>query len=82
MPHPLAKDYVTEVLGKMQKKIIVEGNYTAQLAGIIKQETGISMDHFVLKWTGRPLYVDEVYEAIKLIMLDKAPRRQVLTHGA
>jgi len=81
MPHPLPKEYIAEVLGKTKKKIVVEGNYGAQLAGIIREQTGIAMDYFVLKWNGRPVSADEVYEALKLIMQEKAPRRQVLTHG-
>jgi len=81
IPLPLPKDYIAEKLGKAQKKIIVEGNYTAQLAGVIREETGIPMDYFVLKWNGRPMSADEVYEALKLIMQEKAPKRQVLTHG-
>jgi len=59
----------------------VEGNYSAQLAGIIREETGIAMDYFVLKWNGRPISSDELYEALKLIMQEKAPKRQVLIHG-
>jgi 2-oxoglutarate ferredoxin oxidoreductase subunit alpha len=39
------------------------------------------MDNYVLKWNGRPMSSDEVYEALKLIIQDKAPKRQVLTHG-
>jgi 2-oxoglutarate ferredoxin oxidoreductase subunit alpha len=81
MPHPLPKEYVAEVLGKAKKKIVVEGNYSAQLAGIIKENTGVDMDYFVLKWNGRPMSSDEVYEALKLVMQGKAPKRQVLTHG-
>jgi len=81
MPNPLPKEYITEVLGKAKKRIMVEGNYTAQLAGIIAEQTGVNMDYFVLKWNGRPMSSDEVYEALKLIMQDIAPRRQVLTHG-
>jgi len=81
MPHPLPKEYVADVLKKASKKIVVEGNYMAQLAGIIREQTGIAMDYFVLKWNGRPMSSDEVYEALKQIMLDKAPKRQVLTHG-
>jgi len=60
---------------------MVEGNYTAQLAGIIAEQTGISMDYFVLKWNGRPMSSDEVHKALKLIMQDKAPKRQVLSGG-
>jgi 2-oxoglutarate ferredoxin oxidoreductase subunit alpha len=81
MPLPLPKQYITEKLEKAQKKIIVEGNYNAQLARVIREETGIAMDYFVLKWNGRPMSSDEVHEALKLIMQEKAPKRQVLTHG-
>jgi 2-oxoglutarate ferredoxin oxidoreductase subunit alpha len=81
MPLPLPKEYLAEKLGKAQRKIIVEGNYMAQLAGVIREETGITMDYFVLKWNGRPMSADEVYEALKLIVQEKAPKRQVLTHG-
>jgi len=78
---PLPKKYIADVLAKAKMKINVEGNYMAQLAGIIAEQTGINMDYFVLKWNGRPMSADEVYEALKLIMLNKAPKRQVLTHG-
>jgi len=81
MPLPLPKKYIADVLVKAKVKIIVEGNYMAQLAGIIAEQTGINMDYFVLKWNGRPMSTDEVYEALQLIMLNKAPKRQVLTHG-
>lgn len=82
MPHPLPKEYIAEVLHKAEKKIDVEMNYSGQLAGIIREKTGIAMDYFVLKWNGRPMSADEVYEALKLIMQERAPKRQVLTHGA
>ena len=81
MPHPLPAEYIADTLRKAEKKIIVEGNYTAQLGGIIAEKTGINMDYFVLKWNGRPISSDEVYEALKLIMQEKAPNRQVLTKG-
>ncbi len=82
IPHPLPSDYITKILSSTPKKIDIEGNYSAQLAGIIREKTGITMDYFVLKWNGRPMSLDEVYEALLLIMQDKAPARQVLTHGA
>jgi len=82
MLHPLPKAYVTEVLAKARKRIVVEGNYSSQLAGIIREHTGIAMDYFVLKWNGRPVSVDETCEALKLILQDRAPKRQVLTSGS
>jgi 2-oxoglutarate ferredoxin oxidoreductase subunit alpha len=82
MPHPLPEAYVAEVLDRAQKKVVVEGNYSSQLAGIIRERTGIDMDYFVLKWNGRPVSADETYEALKLIVQEKAPKRQVLTSGS
>jgi len=81
MPHPLPKEYISEMLSKAQKKIDVEMNYSGQLAGIIREKTGITMDYYILKWNGRPMSTDEVYEALKSIMQERAPHRQVLTHG-
>ena len=82
MPHPLPKEFIADVLGRAKKKIMVEGNYSAQLAGIIAEKTGIGMDYFVLKYTGRPMAVDEVYNALKLALEGRAPARQVLSSGA
>ena len=82
MPHPLPKEYITKVLGKASKKIDIEGNYSGQLAGMIREKTGILMDYFVLKWNGRPMSSDEVYDALLRIMQDKAQVRQVLNGGS
>ncbi len=82
MPHPLPKEFIEKVLGKASKKIAIEGNYSGQLAGIIREKTGILMDYFILKWNGRPMFSDEVYEALKLIVQNKAPSRQVLIGGS
>jgi 2-oxoglutarate ferredoxin oxidoreductase subunit alpha len=52
-----------------------------QLAGIIREKTGIQIEDLILKYNGRPMTSDEVYLAIKNALADKAPKRQVLTHG-
>jgi 2-oxoglutarate ferredoxin oxidoreductase subunit alpha len=80
--HPLPKEYVAKVLGKAKTKVAVEMNYSGQLAEVIKEETAISTDYFVLKYNGRPMTMTEVYEALKQILLGKASSRQVLTYGA
>ncbi|VVB97497.1 2-oxoglutarate synthase subunit KorA [uncultured archaeon] len=82
IPHPLPKDYIEKVLNKAAKKIAIEGNYSGQLAGIIREKTGIPMDYFILKWNGRPMSADEIYKALLLITQDKAQTRQVLTGGS
>jgi 2-oxoglutarate ferredoxin oxidoreductase subunit alpha len=82
MVHPLPGDYVASVLQNAKRRINVEMNYSGQLAGMIKEKTGISMNFYALKWNGRPMTTTEVYNALKLILQDKAPERQVLTYGS
>ncbi len=82
MLHPLPRKYLTNALKTAQRRIIVENNYLSQLGGVIKQETGISMNFEVLKYNGRPMTTTEVYIAIKNVLSGEAPKRQVLNHGS
>jgi len=81
MVHPLPRNYLATALGGAEKIIDVEMNYSGQLGGMIREATGIPMGFHVLKWNGRPMTTTEVYEALKLILLDKAQKRQVLNYG-
>ena len=40
------------------KLVVVEGNSTGQLASLIQAETGLTVDHRILKYDGRPFTVD------------------------
>ena len=82
MVHPLPKEYLANVFKNAEKIIDVEMNYSGQLGGIIRENTGIPMGFYILKWNGRPMTTTEVYDALKLVLLDKAPKRQVLTYGS
>jgi 2-oxoglutarate ferredoxin oxidoreductase subunit alpha len=80
--HPFPTEYVTKVLSKAKRIVGVEMNYSAQLIGIVRERTCIPIEQFVLKYNGRPMSSEEIYEAVKLIDKGKAPKRLVLTHGA
>jgi 2-oxoglutarate ferredoxin oxidoreductase subunit alpha len=82
MIHPLPSAYLKEMLQGKKRIIDVEDNLTAQLGGIITQYTSIKPNFYVLKYTGRPMMTTEVYRAIKIILTDKAPERQVLMLGS
>ena len=82
MIHPLPSAYIKQMLQGKKRIIDVEDNITAQLGGIITQYTSIKPNFYVLKYTGRPMMTTEVYQAIKAILTDKAPERQVLMLGA
>ena len=80
--HPFPTAYVTKILSKAKKVVGVEMNYTAQLTGIIRERTCIPVEQLVVKYNGRPMSCEEIYDAVKLIKEGKAPKRLVLTRGA
>jgi 2-oxoglutarate ferredoxin oxidoreductase subunit alpha len=80
--NPFPTDQVAEVLQRSRRRLAVEMNYSAQLAGMVREHTGYAMDNFVVKYNGRPMSMDEVYDSVKRVLAGEAPRRLVLTHGA
>ncbi len=52
---PFPVNQVSEVLGPARRTIGVEQNFAAQLAGLIRQETGIHIADNILKYDGRPM---------------------------
>jgi 2-oxoglutarate ferredoxin oxidoreductase subunit alpha len=79
-PFPAAE--VKQALQGKKRVIDIEDNYTGQAGQVVKEETGVSPNFYVLKYTGRPVTTTEIYHAIKLILTDKAPSRQVLSFGS
>jgi 2-oxoglutarate ferredoxin oxidoreductase subunit alpha len=82
MVHPLPSEHLSVILKNADKTICVEMNYSGQLAEIIREKTGIQVGFQILKWNGRPMTTTEVYEALKLVLTNKAEKRQVLTYGS
>jgi len=66
--HPFPSEKAKEVLDKAKTKIIVEQNKTAQLAGIIREHTGIAIEHKILKYDGMPFVSNELYKKIKMLI--------------
>jgi 2-oxoglutarate/2-oxoacid ferredoxin oxidoreductase subunit alpha len=56
---PFPADAVVSAIGRNgTRSIVVENNATAQLANLIRMETGISVNHSILKYDGRPYSAD------------------------
>jgi 2-oxoglutarate ferredoxin oxidoreductase subunit alpha len=79
---PLPSEEIKKALEGKKRIIDVEDNWGGQLGQVIKEKTGMAPNFFVLKYTGRPMTTTEVYDAIKLILTDKAAERQVLMFGS
>jgi 2-oxoglutarate ferredoxin oxidoreductase subunit alpha len=80
--NPFPTEYVASVLSKAKKVVGVEQNFSAQLIGIVREKTCIPVEQLVVKYNGRPMSCEEIYDAIKTISEGKAPKKLVLTHGA
>jgi len=78
---PLPSQHIANIL-EDSKVMDIEMNYSGQLGGLIKEKTGIKIDNYIVKYTGRPMLQDEVCEAIRSVVEGKALKRRVLTLGA
>jgi 2-oxoglutarate ferredoxin oxidoreductase subunit alpha len=52
---PLIPEQFVEYLVSAAEVVCVESNATAQFAGLIRQETGLTVDDTVLRYDGRPI---------------------------
>ncbi|MBN2016473.1 2-oxoacid:acceptor oxidoreductase subunit alpha [Candidatus Dojkabacteria bacterium] len=62
--YPVKHETIKRLAGK-NKLIAVENNYSAQLAQLIRAETGIEIKSKMTKYVGTPFFRDELVEALK-----------------
>jgi len=83
---PFPTEEVKEALSSSKKLVDVEMNYSGQFAGLMREMTGISADYHIVKYNGRPMSCEEIYDALKQISSSPAakgqpPKRMVLRIG-
>lgn len=64
--YPLPQELLTKYVSKAKMIINVEQNFTGQLGKFIASETGILMDKSILKYDGRQLNGEEVYNRVRM----------------
>lgn len=62
---PFPTQAVIETLSKAKTVVDVENNFTAQLASLIREKTGVEIQHKILKYDGRPFYPNFIYRGLK-----------------
>lgn len=72
---PMKTELLKSLAKKAKKIVVVEGNATAQLGTLLKQE-GIRIDDQILKYDGRPFFVDELANAIASHLQTSKPVNQ------
>lgn len=80
--HPFPAALVEKMLANVKTVVDIEMNHTSQLASLLRQHTGRQAEHLIVKYNGRPMTLEEVYNAVMRIIGGKAPRRQVLKSGS
>jgi len=79
---PFPTDYVKEVLSHAKIVVDVEMNYSGQLGGVIREMTCFPVERYIVKYNGRPMSQEEIYNAVKQIADGTAENRVVLTNGS
>jgi 2-oxoglutarate ferredoxin oxidoreductase subunit alpha len=62
---PFPAEATMDVLGSAQRLVAVEGNATAQLANLIRANTGLAMDDTILKYDGRAFTPEYILAHVK-----------------
>jgi 2-oxoglutarate ferredoxin oxidoreductase subunit alpha len=68
---PLHADVIVSMLGKAQKTIIVENNYSGQFARYLRSETSIVADGHIRKYDGEPFMPHHIVDGVKAILTGK-----------
>jgi 2-oxoglutarate ferredoxin oxidoreductase subunit alpha len=55
----------TEQILRDRRMVAVEGNYSSQLAQLLRMKTGVSIDSSINRYDGRPFSPEEIAERVK-----------------
>ena len=61
---PLKTTLLNQFLKVHPDTVLIEGNATGQLGELITAKTGFMFRHKMLKWNGRPFYIEEIVEKV------------------
>lgn len=75
---PLKTEKFEEFQAKAKKTVLIEGNANAQLGTVIRMESGIKIAHQILKFDGRPFFVDELCDALSDVIESPEPNTLVI----
>ena len=80
---PFPIQAVRERLSQAKLVIDIEQNYSAQMAAVISEKTQINIRNRIVKFNGRPISQNEIYDSVRQVVAKpEANERVTLTHGA
>ena len=78
---PFPAEELSALLIDAQPLVVVECNYSGQLNTLLREHIGCEAEHLLVKFNGRPMSSDAVYEVLQSIHVGKGTPRHVL-HNA
>jgi 2-oxoglutarate/2-oxoacid ferredoxin oxidoreductase subunit alpha len=78
---PFPTEEIAPLLGTAAPLVIVEMNFSGQLAQLLREQTGRAGDYLVVKYNGRPMSGQALYQAFKRIHAGTSEPRVVLRNG-
>ncbi len=80
---PFPTETIRERLPGARLLVDIEQNFSGQMAAVIAEKTLIEIKNKIVKYNGRPMSRDEIYQSVKQVLSNPSQnRRIVLTHGA
>ncbi len=79
---PFHSNEVTQILRDCKRTICVEANYTGQFARHLRAETGIAVDHHILKYDCEPFEPRQIVDEVKAILEGRDRSRDVTIEEA
>src|SRR5713101_4771737 len=80
---PFPGEIVKQKLARAKLMVDIEQNYSGQMAAVIAEKTMIDIKNKIVKFNGRPMSQDEIYQSVRQVLSSPSQnRRIVLTHGA
>ena len=79
---PFHSNEITQILRNCKKTICVEANYSGQFARHLRAETGITVDHHILKYDCEPFEPHQILEEVKAILEGRERSRDVTMEEA
>ena len=77
---PFPAEPVATILQAVKTTVLIEPNYTAQLGALVREQTGVSLGHHVLKYDGRPFSRNEVVEGVRAALIER--KKEVMVSHA
>ena len=66
--YPLPTKLLFEMVDKVEMIINIEQNFTGQLAGLIRETTGIHCNNSILKYDGRQISGEEIVDRLQNLL--------------